>query len=324
MKKIILVILFVIPTLAFSQKEGNVWMMGSGDGIDSTFSTFTMDFNFEPPIIEQRVQDFSFHYSNSSICNPEGNLLFYSNGIDIQNDDNEVIINGEAFQSGNYSIGFPVTQSSLFLPYPEREEEYLFFTSELVPYINAGGNLDGGGSPYTYSHITKNSDEEWQVVEKEIVINSDTLLIDQLTAVRHANGRDWWVITFKNDTNQFYRFLVSPNGVSFVGIQEVGDIFSHSLGQTSFSPDGKWYARYNWIGVIGVQTWKRIDLYQFDRCTGLFSNHQHELLPGEGAPGGVAFSPNSELLYISAWDSCLLYTSPSPRDATLSRMPSSA
>ena len=28
--------------------------------------------------------------------------------------------------------------------------------------------------------------------------------------------------------------------------------------------------------------------------------------------------------YIGEWDSCLLYTSPSPRDATLSRMPSSA
>ena len=39
----------------------------------------------------------------------------------------------------------------------------------------------------------------------------------------------------------------------------------------------------------------------------MFSNHQHELLPGEGAPGGVAFSPNSELLYISAWDSIYQY-----------------
>ena len=34
---------------------------------------------------------------------------------------------------------------------------------------------------------------------------------------------------------------------------------------------------------------------------------RHELLLGEGAPGGVAFSPNSELLYISAWDSIYQY-----------------
>ena len=41
-----------------------------------------------------------------------------------------------------------------------------------------------------------------------------------------------------------------------------------------------------------------------------------------GGSGGV---PNADLDAELAWDiTCLLYTSPSPRDATLSRMPSSA
>ena len=39
-----------------------------------------------------------------------------------------------------------------------------------------------------------------------------------------------------------------------------------------------------------------------------------------GFPTGYAFEPGSN----GANQSCLLYTSPSPRDATLSRMPSSA
>ena len=37
-----------------------------------------------------------------------------------------------------------------------------------------------------------------------------------------------------------------------------------------------------------------------------------------------AGSSVSELLELARLDACLLYTSPSPRDATLSRMPSSA
>jgi len=39
----------------------------------------------------------------------------------------------------------------------------------------------------------------------------------------------------------------------------------------------------------------------------------------------LTFSPDSKhLAYLAQYDTCLLYTSPSPRDATLSRMPSSA
>ena len=43
-------------------------------------------------------------------------------------------------------------------------------------------------------------------------------------------------------------------------------------------------------------------------------------------PEGVNFSKNGEFIYVTSegTNSCLLYTSPSPRDATLSRMPSSA
>ena len=46
---------------------------------------------------------------------------------------------------------------------------------------------------------------------------------------------------------------------------------------------------------------------------------------GYGLPiGGVLATRNSVIPYAVGVDICLLYTSPSPRDATLSRMPSSA
>ena len=44
---------------------------------------------------------------------------------------------------------------------------------------------------------------------------------------------------------------------------------------------------------------------------------------GQNSPTGVSFNPNGTRMYVTG-TSCLLYTSPSPRDATLSRMPSSA
>ena len=51
---------------------------------------------------------------------------------------------------------------------------------------------------------------------------------------------------------------------------------------------------------------------------GMSSDAYHMTSPGEGGQGGAKCMLNALA------DACLLYTSPSPRDATLSRMPSSA
>jgi hypothetical protein len=42
-----------------------------------------------------------------------------------------------------------------------------------------------------------------------------------------------------------------------------------------------------------------VDVYDFDRCSGLLSNHQR--LANKDAGGGVSFSPNSRYLYIAMW-----------------------
>ena len=39
---------------------------------------------------------------------------------------------------------------------------------------------------------------------------------------------------------------------------------------------------------------------------------------------GTAYAENADSAEAALWESCLLYTSPSPRDRTRSRMPSSA
>ena len=45
---------------------------------------------------------------------------------------------------------------------------------------------------------------------------------------------------------------------------------------------------------------------------------------GLNFPWSIAFLPGGDYLVAMRSGDCLLYTSPSPRDATLSRMPSSA
>ena len=44
----------------------------------------------------------------------------------------------------------------------------------------------------------------------------------KISAVIHGNGRDLWVIVMGGYNNRFYKFLITPNGVSSPIIQDIG------------------------------------------------------------------------------------------------------
>jgi hypothetical protein len=119
----------------------------------------------------------------------------------------------------------------------------------------------------------------------------------RLTAVRHANGRDWWLLTPHYIENKYTRFLVTPDSISSlkqqtIGINTQNSIKHKGLGQACFSPDGKKYARREWKdGVL---------LFDFDRNTGILSNFKQFVLPDKGYFGGISFSSNSRFLYAAS------------------------
>ena len=68
---------------------------------------------------------------------------------------------------------------------------------------------------------------------------------------------------------------------------------------------------------------------QYERWVDIYTRLGVEriLFLGQEVNDGIANSLVAQMLYLDSDDNskpCLLYTSPSPRDATLSRMPSSA
>ncbi|WKZ65723.1 MAG: T9SS type A sorting domain-containing protein [Flavobacteriales bacterium] len=131
------------------------------------------------------------------------------------------------------------------------------------------------------------------VVNKNQVILSDDLNLGYLTAVRHANGRDWWAFCHKLNTNAYYRFIVTPSGISLDGTQSIGMTRPADNGQACFSPDGSKFAYY-W----GEQD---LDIFDFDRCTGLFSNPVFIPINDYNGAGGVAFSSNGRYVYVSSF-----------------------
>jgi gliding motility-associated-like protein len=129
---------------------------------------------------------------------------------------------------------------------------------------------------------------------------------EKLVAVRHANGRDTWVVVHGWETNAFLAFLVSPAGVSAVPtttsltgtIHQGGSGLSrlyNAIGYMAVSPDGR--------RLAVTQYEAGVEVFDFDTQTGRVSNAR-ALPPSRGnlSAYGLAFSPSSDLLYASGSD----------------------
>lgn len=127
----------------------------------------------------------------------------------------------------------------------------------------------------------------------------DTLLNCYLTATRHANGRDWWVVAPRRTSSGYHVGLLTPQGFEDKGIQSVGVDTArlyYCCGQTAFSPDGSKYFKH--IPRYGVE------VLDFDRCTGQFSNPvELDYSADNGGMGngrgGVAAAPGGRYLYVT-------------------------
>jgi len=294
-----LLYLFVLCASA-QQGLNNLWVGGYASsagppngGVDLEFSTGSLE-------ISSASRAIWFFRTNANITNEVGELLFSTNGSFIANALGDTMLNGAGLNPSDYTSSWPwglhISQGCLILPKPEEQSTYYLLHSTIddqaasaaqhlyLTVINM--NLEGGLGGVT----TKNQ-----------VLISDVLNAGKITAVRHANGRDWWVFCHKMNTNQFYRLLVTPNGVSVDGTQSVGVVRPRDVGQVCFSPDGSKFAYY-W-----GQFNQDLEIFDFDRCTGLFSNPSQILISDANTMGGVAFSPNSRYLYVSSLEDVYQY-----------------
>jgi hypothetical protein len=126
----------------------------------------------------------------------------------------------------------------------------------------------------------------------------DSLSAGEMNAVKHANGKDWWIISSRRNSNQFYMFLFTKDGIVDTLTQTIGAIpppDKEGYGQTTFSPDGAQMIRFYPHEPIG--------LYQFNRSTGLFTGFDTIHIDFGNFisfDGGCAVSPNGRYLYITA------------------------
>jgi len=289
--------LSLITTTTFAQKHDYIWYLGYDlldDPDESEYGTTALDFSNidHPTTTSLPFSKLDFTDTNAGICDEDGNVLFYFNGQDIEDVSFAEMLNGSNINDDPANIGYDLPQGAIVLPWPEHPDHYVMFHNTL------GISWFGWGAyELRYSVIDMNgNDGLGEVVQRRRFLLYEPLTFGQLTATKHANGRDWWLLVNTQDSNLYYRYLLDPSGVRRIEDQVIGENVQTGLGQAVFSPDGRWHVRFNTISpTLGCY----LDIYEFDRCTGLLSNPIAQHLDIPALAGGAAISPNSRYLYIT-------------------------
>ncbi len=264
---------------------------------------FWLDFKDAPVSLHERPKTINIDIANTGMCDADGNLLFSSNGFIIMNQHHEIIENGEGLNPGVMTddwlpYGQPLDQGAIALPMPGSDSLYYLFHGRREYQEMDEYEVVSSVFPFFYSIINFSFNQlQGVVLEKNVILEENQVSLGKLTAVRHANGRDWWLIVFKYFSNTYHRFLLGPDGVTELEIENVGNASPSGVGQAVFSPDGTKYAKLNLYKAAQDQY---LDIYDFDRSTGLLSNPLHLIYRDTAYHGGIAFSPNSRYLYLSS------------------------
>jgi hypothetical protein len=300
----------------YSQLYNNKWLTGYDD-------IRYINFDVDPPSAELQythgsiggfTDTFVAFASKTNICDLQGDMMLVANGNGIGNIDGLYIENGRHFYDSiaetNAPYGDFVFQQCLLIP--KKDNEYYYINSSLTDstYIQeALGFPDPSYSRfpnrinifYSLVDMDKNGGRGKVTSKKNVLFHDSRICDGLLTAVRHANGKDWWVVFAHMDTARLYTYLFTPDGVEGPLIQNIGLPMKrvYGIGTAVFSPNGKMLA----IGTANTI----ISLLDFDRCTGIYSNpkilNYDSSRSAFGLPfGGVtglSFSSNNKYLYIS-------------------------
>jgi hypothetical protein len=288
----IIVISSFVQTICAQAKNDYNWILGYHPNIpDEYFGGVMLDFNHDIASPEY----FNIYCSASEpaiLSSNLGKLLVYSEGCRIYNSLHEVMIGGDSINFGetwksNCYYGYPGIQNKLLLPWPGDTSMAILFHIKIADDLSTSYLL--------YSTLIINKEYPNGIVTQKNKYLLNPGLTGAITATRHANGRDWWILLPERKSNRFFSILLDNKGVALVDSQTIGSTIvpGEWVSQAVFSPNGNKYVLFKPL--------KGVEIFDFDRCTGKLSNLFETGLfsDPDNIAGGVAISSDSRFLYVS-------------------------
>jgi hypothetical protein len=283
-KTLLLGIAAFISCNAFSQNFNNNWVFGDSAGL-----------NFSTAIPMSFASNILSYEACASISDFSGNLLFYTNGEKVWDKNNNVMPNGDSLNIGGFNPGYPSssTQGVTILPMPGAENIFYIFQ------LQSKSDPPNYGLEYSKVDMTMN-DGFGDVVEKNIDVFTG-YLNEKMQAVKHANGRDWWLTTMQLSTNDttlcLATFLITADTIEgpfiqcFTELPDVGSTNVGATGQMKFSYQGNKLLFTRGIMFL---------VFDFDRCSGEFSNLM-EIMHNDKGLYGCEFSKDARIVYFTEY-----------------------
>lgn len=283
--KWILIFFISTPFFCIGQKEASVWALSPNA---------SLDFNSGTAVLTPNSTVADFFEANSSICDENGNLLFYSNGETVWGADNSILPNGADLTAVSTILVSTSTQGTLIIKQPKSNDIYYLFSL-------GGTGVDLYQRFLSYSIIDMSLNGLiGAVVEKKNNLITDSLA-EKLTATKHCNGDDIWVVVLKfrvfkyENSNpsdyelEFQSYLVTKNGVQLSPVRSNVKAIGAAAGQMKFNNAGT---------ELAFGETNHLVLFNFNKETGVVSLKQEIKLPLKNAYG-VEYSPNDSIIYLN-------------------------
>ena len=254
-----------------AQNESNIWYFGEHAGID---------FNSGTPVA---LLDGAMNISEgcATICDEKGDLLFYTNGLDIWNRSHSIMNNGTDLLGHESS-----TQSAVVVKKPSYDNIYVVFTVD----------FEGQSGGFSYSEIDMELDGGLggvtAVKNQHIVAN----VCEKIAVVQHENEEDFWIIIHLFNSSQFYSYLLTAAGLNQTPVvSSIGPTVSGStlrtIGYLKSSIDGRYIAAgHHGAGIVS--------LCKFNSASGQLFD---EITLDSRLPYGLEFSPSGDILYVGEY-----------------------
>lgn len=256
--------------VAQGQRQNNWWF----------FNNAAVNFNSGNPVAVAGSAMNTMEGCASVADRYSGNLLFYSNGLNIWNRNHQIMPNGSGLKGGT-AARTSSTNAALIVPRPSHPNQYYVFTadedanSRQVHYNIVDMTLEGG-----LGNVVAG--------QKNRLFNSNSS--EKLAYAINHDRTAFWLITHSPTGNTWKSYRIDANGIDTNAVVSV-------VGLSLIKPSG--YLKFNpdFSKIANVEIYGRVEVLSFNRQTGTISNPTTFQVPLGNALYGIEFSPSGRYLY---------------------------